>query len=64
MRDIFGSLTSFRYLDKQAESLLDYAKKNFLSYSLNEKFLTDMGDGVVIFPWAGSAMITAFSHIF
>lgn len=64
MREIFGSLTSFRYLDKQAESLLGYARKSFLSYSLNEKSLTDMGDGVVIFPWAGSAMITAFSLIF
>ena len=64
MREIFGSLTSFRYLDKQAESLLNYARKSFLSYSLNEKSLTDMGDGVVIFPWAGSAMITAFSLIF
>lgn len=64
MREIFVSSTPFRYLDEQAENLLNYARKSFLSYSLNEKSLIDSGDGVVIFPWAGSAMITAFSLIF
>lgn len=64
MREIFVSSTPFRYLDKQAESLLGYARKSFSSYDLTEKSLIKSGDGVVIFPWAGSAMITAFSLLF
>jgi len=64
MREIFVSSAPFRYLDKYADSLLDYARKSFSSHGLKEKSLIESGDGVMIFPWAGSAMITAFSLIF
>lgn len=64
MREIFASSAPFRYLDTQAEGLLNDGRQSFLSHGLNEKSLIESGDGVVVFPWAGSAMITAFSLIF
>jgi len=64
MRQIFVSSTPFRYLDEHANDLLNAGRQSFLSYGLKKKSLIESGDGVVIFPWAGSAMVTAFSLIF
>ncbi len=64
MREIYTSTEVFRYLESNSKKLLQNGRDSFLRYKLDEASALEYGDGVVIYPWAGSEFISALMMIF
>ena len=64
MRSIYSSQDIPRYLDPNAKSLLLEGRESFTHFQLPHANFLEQGDGVLLFPWAGSAMVNTLVMIF
>lgn len=64
MREIYCDQTEYQYLDGVSSELLEEGRRSFHRYTLDQTYMLPQGDGVIIFPWAGSFMIVALMMIF
>ncbi|MDA7988043.1 MAG: DEAD/DEAH box helicase [Alphaproteobacteria bacterium] len=64
MLEVFSSEKRHRYLDETAAGLLAEGRRNFRYHGLRDSFMFPEGDGVRIFPWAGSGMTNTLAFFF
>ena len=64
MLEIYKSENHHRYMDEAAAGLLNEGRSSFNRYGLEGASILAQGDGVILFPWAGSAMVNALMMIF
>jgi len=64
MLEIYRSENIPRYMNSNATELLVEGRNSFNRYGLGQSHILEQGDEIILFPWAGSAMISALMMIF
>jgi len=64
MQEIYNTNPELQYLNATAKELLQEGWDSYNRYGLNKAEILPQGDGVIIFPWAGTAMVNGLTMLF
>ena len=64
MQEIYSTNPVLKYLNSTARELLQEGCSYYNQYGLNKREILPQGDGITIFPWAGTSMISCLMMLF
>lgn len=65
MQAIYNNTPSeFTYIDSTSKEILQEGYSNFNRYNLDKTSIIQCGDDIMLFPWAGSSMISGLTLVF
>lgn len=64
MQEIYSTNPELQYLNTMAKELLQEGCSSYNRYGLNKTEILAQGDSIIIFPWAGTAMVNGLMMLF
>jgi ATP-dependent Lhr-like helicase len=64
MQEIYRTNTELQYLNTTAKELLQEGFSSYNRYGLSKTDILSQGDNIIIFPWAGTSMISGLIMLF